>query len=141
MMQRNNINPIILSVTSKNLNYFEPGRITKTTTNNNQDNYDDDGGGGTEQAERIARHQQEQERQRKLKNVISILEQRDGFPALNRNDIDDLVDGFLEQFGNFVHDLLCSNNTASYKGLDCDIDTEKEIETTLRLFPEVLSRR
>jgi hypothetical protein len=61
--------------------------------------------------------------------------------VLNSNEIDKLVDGFLEQVGNSVHNLLCSNNIDDYKGLDCDRDTEKEVETAIRFFPEVLSRR
>jgi hypothetical protein len=67
--------------------------------NDSQDNNDDGGGGGTEPVEQIARQQQGQQRQRKLKNVISILEQRDEFPALIRNNIDDLVDGSSNKSG------------------------------------------
>jgi hypothetical protein len=39
--------------------------------------------------------------------------------------------------------MLCDNYTEAenYRGLDCDRDTEEEIETIARFFPDVLSRR
>jgi len=81
--------------------------------NNNE--HDDDGGGGEQEAQaeqHIAQQRQrqrKQERQRKFKKVNSILEKHGKFPVQNRNSIDELVDRFLEQVGNSVHDLLCSN--------------------------------
>ena len=37
--------------------------------------------------------------------------------------------------------MLCDNDFDDYHGLDSDRDTEEEVETTLRCFPELLSRR
>jgi hypothetical protein len=115
--------------------------------NNNE--HDDDGGGGEQEAQaeqHIAQQRQrqrKQERQRKFKKVNSILEKHGKFPVQNRNSIDELVDRFLEQVGNSVHDLLCSNDADAdnYRGLDSDRDTEDEVETAVRFFPDVLSRR
>lgn len=40
-----------------------------------------------------------------------------------------------------VHDMLCSDTPGAYRGLDSDRDTEQEVETILRIVPEVLKRR
>jgi len=48
---------------------------------------------------------------------------------------------FLEEVGNTVHDLLCSNDANNYRGLDADRDTKEQVETMVRSFPEVLSKR
>ena len=112
-------------------------------------NNDNDGGEQEAQAEQqIAHHhqrqrQRKQERQRKFKKVNTILEKHGKFPVQNRNSIDELVDNFLEQVGNSIHDLLCNNDADAdnYRGLDSDRDTEAEVETAIRFFPEVLSRR
>jgi hypothetical protein len=141
---------------------------------NNHNNKDDGGGIGIgnggqhalqlEQQQQEQEQEQEQERQQKLSSVISILEKRDKFPLLNRNEIDELVDEFLDRIGNSVHDLLCNNNDDDddddddeddeddeddddddddddYCGLDSDRDTEAEVETAIRFFPEILSRK
>jgi hypothetical protein len=113
----------------------------------NTNNDGDDGGERDAQVEQIAHHQRQrqrkQERQRKFKKVNPFLEQHGKFPVQNRNSIDELVDSFLEQVGNSVHDLLCNNDADAdnYHGLDSDHDTEAEVETAIRFFPEVLSIR
>ena len=113
----------------------------------NINNNDNDGGEQEAQAEQIARRQHQrqrkQERQRKFKKVNSILKKHGKFPVQNRNSIDELVDRFLEEVEDSVHDLLCNNDVDAdnYRGLDSDRDTEAEVETAIRFFPEVLSRR
>ncbi|OEU07105.1 hypothetical protein FRACYDRAFT_251839 [Fragilariopsis cylindrus CCMP1102] len=110
-------------------------------------NDDNDGGEQEAQAEQIARsqhqRQRKQERQRKFKKVNSILKKHGKFPVQNRNSIDELVDRFLEEVEDSVHDLLCNNHVDAdnYRGLDSDRDTEAEVETAIRCFPDVLSRR
>jgi hypothetical protein len=99
---------------------------------------DGDGDGDDEQATRQRRRLQRLE-------VISILQQYDEFPTLTRdNTIDGLVENFIETTGEAIHDLLCDNidpNSEEYRGLDVDRDTEVEVETAIRFFPEILSRR
>jgi hypothetical protein len=40
-----------------------------------------------------------------------------------------------------IHDHICSNYEDDYHGLDSDRDTEAEVETAIRFFHEVLSRK
>jgi hypothetical protein len=50
---------------------------------------------------------------------------------------------FLTKLEDDVHEMLCDNDTEAenYSGLDSDRDTENEVETIVRFFPEVLSGR
>jgi hypothetical protein len=53
-----------------------------------------------------------------------------------------LVENFLYQADVDLHVFLCDNDyDQNYRGLDCDRDTEDEVETAIRFFPDVLSRR
>jgi hypothetical protein len=54
-----------------------------------------------------------------------------------------LIDTFLENLEDDVHQMLCSNDADAnnYRGLDNNIDTEKEVEAIIRIFPNVLSKR
>jgi hypothetical protein len=58
--------------------------------------------------------------------------------------MDRMIERFLENLKNDIHKLLCSNtklDSDNYRGLDSDRDTEEEVETSIRFFPDVLSRR
>ena len=91
-------------------------------------------------------------KRRKLK-LNTILDRQEDFPCRQRNGIDEMVEEFIERLGKNIHHMLCdrrhsrpSGNTEPdyadefYQGLDCDRDTEKEVETALEIFPELLSR-
>jgi hypothetical protein len=81
-------------------------------------------------------------RRRRLK-LISVLEVCDQYPFPTRNKTNELVENFLENLGDDIHDMICSSNNDSnnnYRGLDSDRDTEEEVETVIRFFPEVLTR-
>jgi hypothetical protein len=52
-----------------------------------------------------------------------------------------LIKEFLKNLGNDIHELLCDIDVENYDGLDSDRDTEEEVETALRIFPKVLSRK
>jgi hypothetical protein len=53
-----------------------------------------------------------------------------------------LIKEFLEILGDDIHDMICDNGVDDdHRGLDSDRDSEDEVETAIRLFPEVLSRR
>jgi hypothetical protein len=58
-----------------------------------------------------------------------------------RNKTDELVEIFLQELGDDIHDMFCSIDADNYRGLDSDRDTEEEVETALRFFPNVLTRR
>ncbi|OEU12801.1 hypothetical protein FRACYDRAFT_244076 [Fragilariopsis cylindrus CCMP1102] len=100
----------------------------------------------------VAAAQQEQEqqqviaaatKQRHLK-IDSVLEKKGKFPLRNRKKIDGLIQEFLEKLGDDIHGMLFDNQYPdydTYDGLDSDRDTEEELETAIRFFPEVLSRR
>jgi hypothetical protein len=78
-----------------------------------------------------------------LKKMILVLEQKETFPFRTRNKTDELVENFLQELGDDVHDMICDNHidADNYCGLDSKRDTEEEVEAILRVFPEVLSRR
>jgi hypothetical protein len=69
--------------------------------------------------------------------IISVLEHKKELPWQTRNEIDELIEEFLNKVKTNVHDMLCNND--NYRGLDIDRDTEAEVETAIRLFPEVLT--
>jgi len=52
-----------------------------------------------------------------------------------------LVDMFLDDLDDDIHGMLCDQNYDNYQGLDRNRDTIAEVETAIRFFPEVLSRR
>jgi hypothetical protein len=84
-------------------------------------------------------------RRARRRRLISVLEGFDKIPFRSRNKTDELVDHFLVELGDDVHDMLCENHTNpdsdNYRGLDSERDTESEVEAIVRFFPEVLSRR
>jgi hypothetical protein len=93
------------------------------------------------QAEREQQEGADARRRRRLR-LISVLEGFDGIPFQTRNKTDELVEHFLEHLGDDVHDMLCDNdiNSDNYRGLDCEQDTDEEVEAIVRFFPEVLTR-
>ena len=74
--------------------------------------------------------------------LIPILQRKGEFSLRSRNKINELARQFLKNLGNDIHDMLCETELIgeNYHGLDSDRDTEAEIETALRFFPELLSR-
>jgi hypothetical protein len=79
---------------------------------------------------------------RRLLRLISMLQSRDEFHIRNRNKINELVENFLDQAEEDLHTFLCDNKQhENYRGLDCDRDTEDEVEAAIRFFPNILSRR
>ena len=75
--------------------------------------------------------------------LIPILQRKGEFSLRSRNKINELARAFLENLGNDIHDMLCDDDVEAefLIGLDSDRDTEAEVETALRFFPELLSRR
>jgi hypothetical protein len=82
-------------------------------------------------------------KRRRLLKLISVLERKEHFPLFKRDEIDILIREFLFNLGDDVHDMICDDtiDAGDYRGLDSDRDTEAEIETAVRFFPDVLSRR
>ena len=72
----------------------------------------------------------------------TILQRKGEFSLRSRNKINELARQFLKNLGNDIHDMLCEDDVEAddYFGLDSNRDTEAEIETALRFFPELLSR-
>ena len=74
--------------------------------------------------------------------LISLLQQHDEFYLRARNKIDDLAEEFLEKMEDDIHNMLCEDNIENnYNGLDDSRDTENKVETAIRFFPAVLSKR
>jgi hypothetical protein len=84
-------------------------------------------------------------RKKRRLQLISVLQRNDEFFLQTRNKIDVLVEEFLDKTRDDIHNMLCDNSDPNdeegYLGLDSDRDTEAEVETAIRFFPEVLSRR
>jgi hypothetical protein len=73
---------------------------------------------------------------------IMVLERKEEFILRTTKKIGLLVERFFENLGDDIHDMLCdNNNNYDYRGLNSDRDTEEEVETAIRFFPDVLSRR
>jgi hypothetical protein len=81
----------------------------------------------------------------RLLKLISVLERKSEFHLQSRTRIDILVEQFLDKTEDDIFKFLCGNNSSpnleDYSGLDSDRDTEEEVETAIRSFPNVLSRR
>ena len=75
--------------------------------------------------------------------LISLLQRKGKFHARARNKIDELVEEFLTKTKDDIHDMLCDNSVEAddYGGLDSNRDTEDEVETAIRFFPDVLTRK
>jgi hypothetical protein len=83
------------------------------------------------------------EAERRILELISLLQRKGGFLKRTRRKIDEQVIRFLDNTKDDIHDMLCANiiDSENYLGLDSDRDTEEELERTIRFFPGVLSRR
>jgi hypothetical protein len=80
-------------------------------------------------------------RRRRHLKINSVLERKEEVPLRTKNKIDVLIKEFLEILGDDIHDMICDNGVdEDYRGLDSDRDSDDEVETAIRLFPEVLSR-
>ena len=131
--------------------------------NDNDSNYDhriqdDDHDQEDQEQEQIdaaaaaERHEEQEQEQidaaaaaeRRLPQLISLLQKKKTFLLRTRDKMDELVEEFLGKIKDDIHDMLCDDNAIEsddYRGLDSDRDTEKEVEATIRFFPEILSRR
>lgn len=79
--------------------------------------------------------------EKRKSHIITILEKRNSYCLRTRNKIDILAENFLQLLEDDIHDMICDNNHYTdyiYDGLHSDRDTEPEVESTLRLFPEIL---
>ncbi|OEU12999.1 hypothetical protein FRACYDRAFT_243419 [Fragilariopsis cylindrus CCMP1102] len=77
-------------------------------------------------------------RRRRRLELITVLQKAEDFPSRSENKTDELVETFLENLEDDVHDMICEGGHDD--GLDSDRDTEAEVETVLRLFPDVMTR-
>ncbi|OEU09154.1 hypothetical protein FRACYDRAFT_249072 [Fragilariopsis cylindrus CCMP1102] len=84
------------------------------------------------------------ETKRRHLKIDSVLARKGKFPLRNRKKINVLIEEFLVKLEDDIHDMFFENELTdadTYDALDSDRDTEEEVETALRFFPEVLSRR
>ena len=96
--------------------------------------------------------QQEQQAAVNHLKIITVLGKKIEFPLRNRKKIDELIKEFLDKLEMDVHALICNYSDDDdyglvgydvdpYRGLDSDRDTEMEVETAIRFFPNILSRK
>ena len=75
--------------------------------------------------------------------VIETLLRMEQFPLRYRMKIDELINDCHTTLRDDIHDMIIDQRAddAEDEGLDSNRDTEPEVETALRVYPEVLSRR
>jgi len=103
----------------------------------NMDN-DDEAEAETAAAAAAAVIADETEIEENEQKLTSLLKRKKELPLRTRNTLNGLVKELLSRTKDDIHDMLCDQNEENYQGLDSDRDTEAEVETALRFFPEVL---
>ena len=80
-------------------------------------------------------------KERDLK-LSSLLERKHELPLRTRNKFNALVAKLLTKTKEDIHAMICKNDIdyADYQGLDRSCDTEAQVETAIRFFPEVVSQ-
>lgn len=110
--------------------------------NNNDENDGDQQQVGVDEADADADNAAVRIRQQKRRDKLnSVLERNNHFPSRQRLKIDELVEEFLDHLENDIHDMICDQEYENYQGLDSERDTEAEVETALRFFPDLLTRK
>jgi hypothetical protein len=97
-----------------------------------------------QEQERLAEAQRKIAASERLQKLISVLKKKEKLPSETGNEIDGLVEEFLDKVETNILNLLCNNDNSDsddYRGLDSNRDTAQEVETAIRFFPDVLSRR
>eukprot|EP00751_Fragilariopsis_kerguelensis_P013342 CAMPEP_0170760910 /NCGR_PEP_ID=MMETSP0733-20121128/1846_1 /TAXON_ID=186038 /ORGANISM="Fragilariopsis kerguelensis, Strain L26-C5" /LENGTH=140 /DNA_ID=CAMNT_0011100771 /DNA_START=35 /DNA_END=457 /DNA_ORIENTATION=- len=106
----------------------------------NMDN-DDEAEAETAAAAAAAVIADETEIEENEQKLTSLLKRKKELPLRTRNTLNGLVKELLSRTKDEIHEMLCDQNEENYQGLDSDRDTEAEVETALRFFPEVISLR
>jgi hypothetical protein len=97
-----------------------------------------------QEQERLAEAQRKIAASERLQKLILVLKKKEKLPSETGNEIDGLVEEFLDKVETNIRNLLCSKGdpeTGYYHGLDSNRDTKEEVETAIRFFPDVLSHR
>ena len=100
------------------------------------DDDDDDNAGDDDDDE-------EEEDRMAIQKLFSVVQQRDDFPVRQRNKIIELAHRFVNSLGADIKEMVTDQRSVAngYAGLDSNRDTQKEVETALRHYPETLSER
>jgi hypothetical protein len=109
--------------------------------NNNNNNGDEDEDEQQQVEHQLAEAEAAVER---MELILVVLERKEKAPIQTRNKIDVLVEKFLQDLGDDIHDMLCNTDdpdSDNYRGLDSNRDTVAEVETVIRLFPDVISKQ
>jgi len=77
--------------------------------------------------------------------LSSLLERKNELPLRTRNKFNALVAELLTKTKDDIHDMICDNHINDddddYRGLDSYRDTEAQLETAIRFFPEVITQK
>ena len=78
-----------------------------------------------------------------IQKLFWVVQQRDDFPIRQRNKIIELAHQFVNDLGADIKEMVTDQRTVAdgYDGLDSNRDTQQEVETALRHYPETLSER
>ena len=79
-------------------------------------------------------------RRRAFKSLSRIMGRSEQFPVKFRDGMEGLIMQLLVTLEELAHNLLCDNNGNDYKGLDINRDTEEQVETLYKAFPNALSK-
>ena len=129
--------------------------MDNNNNNNNDDNHNIDENQYLQQHQQIEQHRQadtsdddirEEEEEDAIAALFvklkTILQRRKEFPLRQRKKIVALAEEYVQKVGADIHEMICDQNDGdNYHGLDSKRDTEAEVETALRFYPEVISRR
>ena len=86
----------------------------------------------------------ETEQEQSVRKLITILTNKKQYCSRTSIKIDKLIVLFFEELKDDIHNMICDSSDRGlffdYTGLHIDHDTEDEVENTVRLFPDILSR-
>ena len=80
-------------------------------------------------------------RQQQRLAVIETILRKDYLPIQQRTTIDELVEDFDTKLQKDVHEMITDQDGANYQGLDSNYNTDDEVETILRIFPDLINKR
>ena len=73
--------------------------------------------------------------------VVEALLRKDYLPVQQRTTIDELVEEFDTTLQEDVHEMITEQDGDNYQGLDSNREAYDEVETILRIFPDLINKR
>ena len=108
---------------------------------NDDNEVDVDGDTGSDQADDDAILTNYTRRRQQRLAVIEALLRKDYLPVQQHTTIDDLVEDFDTKLQEDVHEMITDQDGDNYSGLNSNYNTHDEVETILRIFPDLIKKR